>query len=97
MPRSAQGLAEKAKVAELKRLIKSRRYESLETLEDVVDAFLWGAEGSQSPESDLTPASHEKTSGERATGDSGHGNGSNALRPECGSQSAPPNVGIRLV
>jgi hypothetical protein len=72
MPRSAQGLAEEAKVAELKRLIKSRRFESLEILEDVVDAFLWGTEGSQPPEAECAPATHERTTSERMSASGTH-------------------------
>jgi hypothetical protein len=41
MTRSVETAARDAKIAELKRLITSGRYESLEKLEDAVDAFLW--------------------------------------------------------
>jgi hypothetical protein len=44
MVRSAETVAREAKIAELKRLITSERYESLEKLEDAVDAFLWADE-----------------------------------------------------
>lgn len=46
MPNSMHGRSEQARVAELKRLLTSRRFDSLESLEDVVDAFLWGTENS---------------------------------------------------
>ncbi len=39
---ATQALDEEARIAALKRLITSLRRESLETLEDSVDAFLWG-------------------------------------------------------
>ncbi len=42
MVRSAEAAAREAKLAELKQLITSRHYESLEKLEDAVDALLWG-------------------------------------------------------
>ncbi|HTU25004.1 MAG TPA: hypothetical protein VMF30_06385 [Pirellulales bacterium] len=42
MVRSAEAAAQEAKLAELKQLIRSRHYESLEKLEDAVDALLWG-------------------------------------------------------
>jgi hypothetical protein len=41
MARFAEATAREAKVAELKRLITAGRYETLEKLEDAVDAFLW--------------------------------------------------------
>jgi hypothetical protein len=41
MTRSAEAVARDAKIAELKRLITAGKYESLEKLEDAVDAFLW--------------------------------------------------------
>ena len=41
MTRIAEANAREAKVAELKRLITTGRYETLEKLEDAVDAFLW--------------------------------------------------------
>jgi len=43
---ATQALAEEAKIAALKRLITSLRCESLETLEDSVEAFLWGSDDS---------------------------------------------------
>ena len=42
MVRSADAAARQAKLAELKQLITSRHYDSLEKLEDAVDALLWG-------------------------------------------------------
>jgi len=44
MVRSAEANVQEAKIAELKRLITSRKFDSLETLEDAVDACLWGDE-----------------------------------------------------
>ncbi len=44
MVRSAEANAQEAKIAELKRLITSRTFDSLEMLEDAVDACLWGEE-----------------------------------------------------
>ncbi len=41
MARFAEETAREAKVAELKRLITTGKYETLEKLEDAVDAFLW--------------------------------------------------------
>jgi hypothetical protein len=41
MTRSLDLAARDAKVAELKRLITTGKYETLEKLEDAVDAFLW--------------------------------------------------------
>jgi hypothetical protein len=42
MVRSAEAAARETKLAELKRLITTCHYESLEKLEDAVDALLWG-------------------------------------------------------
>ncbi len=42
MVRSAEAAARESKLAELKRLITTCRYDSLEKLEDAVDALLWG-------------------------------------------------------
>jgi hypothetical protein len=39
--RSAELAARQAKIAELKRLIIAGKYETMEKLEDAVDAFLW--------------------------------------------------------
>ena len=41
MTRIAEAAAREAKIVELKRLITSGHYETLEKLEDAVDAFLW--------------------------------------------------------
>jgi hypothetical protein len=41
MARSAEAAAREAKIAELKRLITAGSYETLEKLEEAVDAFLW--------------------------------------------------------
>ena len=41
MTRIAETAAREAKIVELKRLITSGNYETLEKLEDAVDAFLW--------------------------------------------------------
>ena len=44
MIRSAGATAREAKIAELKRLITAGHYETLEKLEEAVDAFLWREE-----------------------------------------------------
>jgi hypothetical protein len=41
MTRIVEAAAREAKIAELKRLIISGNYETMEKLEDAVDAFLW--------------------------------------------------------
>jgi len=41
MVRSAETAEREAKIAELKRLITAGTYETLEKLEEAVDAFLW--------------------------------------------------------
>ncbi len=41
MTRSAEAAAREAKIAQLKRLITTGHYESLEKLEEAVDVFLW--------------------------------------------------------
>jgi len=41
MTRNSETAARDKKIAELKRLITSGTYETLEKLEDAVDAFLW--------------------------------------------------------
>jgi hypothetical protein len=41
MSHSAESAAREAKISELKRLITTGKYETLEMLEDAVDAFLW--------------------------------------------------------
>ncbi|HEV3136408.1 MAG TPA: hypothetical protein VGZ26_00865 [Pirellulales bacterium] len=51
MTRTAEVAAREAKIAELKRLITSGNYETLEKLEDAVDAFLWSeADRLQAPQ-----------------------------------------------
>ena len=44
MVRTTEATFQEAKIAELKRLITSRTFDSLEMLEDAVDACLWGVE-----------------------------------------------------
>ncbi len=44
MYRSTESAFQEAKIVELKRLITSRTFESLEMLEDAVDACLWGCD-----------------------------------------------------
>ena len=41
MTRSVEAAAREAKIARMKRLIRAGKYETLEKLEDAVDAFLW--------------------------------------------------------
>ncbi len=41
MAHSAEAAAREAKIAELKRLITAGTYETMDKLEDAVDAFLW--------------------------------------------------------
>jgi hypothetical protein len=41
MARTAETTSRETTIAELKRLITSGHYETLEKLEDAVDAFLW--------------------------------------------------------
>lgn len=41
MIQTTEVMAREATIAELKRLITSRTYETLEMLEEAVDAFLW--------------------------------------------------------
>jgi len=41
MNRSAEAAARQAKIAELKRLITAGEFETIEKLEEAVDAFLW--------------------------------------------------------
>ena len=50
MIRSVEAAEQREKIAELKRLIASGQYETLEKLEDAVDAFLWAEEREQPPE-----------------------------------------------
>ena len=46
MVRSVDTASQEQVIAELKRLIRTTRYETIEELEDAVDAFLWGCEES---------------------------------------------------
>ena len=57
---TSHALDEDAKIAALKRLITSLRRASLETLEDSVDAFLWGSDEPQPDPSQDLPANLEK-------------------------------------
>jgi hypothetical protein len=41
MSRTAETQAQAAKVAELKRLLATRSFDSLDTLEEAVDALMW--------------------------------------------------------
>ena len=55
MARSAETTAREAKIAELKRLIMAGTYETLEKLEEAVDAFLWSEQDRlQAEQSTLT-------------------------------------------
>ena len=49
MVRSTEVDAREAKITELKRLITAGTYETLEKLEDAVDAFLWSDDNQPSP------------------------------------------------
>lgn len=62
MVRSAEVAARQAKLAELKQLITSRHYESLEKLEDAVDALLWG--DSEVAQLEMTSPRSEETARE---------------------------------
>lgn len=59
MTRTADVAAREAKIAELKRIITMEKYETLEKLEDAVDAFLWS-------EQDRLQEHHDETMGELA-------------------------------
>ncbi len=50
MTRCAQSTAQSQKIAALKQIITTGRFETLEKLEDAVDAFLWGGEDEESNE-----------------------------------------------
>ena len=50
MAGSVEVIGREAKIAELKRLITAGTYETLEKLEDAVDAFLWKEDGQPAPE-----------------------------------------------
>ena len=51
MTRSAEAAVQAERIAELKNLIKTGTFESLEKLEEAVDAFLWGDEDEENLES----------------------------------------------
>ena len=57
MTRSADSVAREAKIAQLKRLIRAEKYETLEMLEDAVDAFLWQEQDQL--QGDLDSPTHE--------------------------------------
>jgi hypothetical protein len=50
MPRSTEAASQAAKVAELKQFITSNRFESLEKLEEAVDALLWADDENETSE-----------------------------------------------
>lgn len=56
MARLQDALEQRTKIAELKRLITSGAYETIEELEDAVDAFLWGDEDSAETSPEAVPA-----------------------------------------
>ncbi len=56
MTRSSEAIAREAKIAELKRLITSGTYETLEMLEEAVDAFLWSEQDQLQAECGPAPA-----------------------------------------
>lgn len=60
MIHSSEGAQQAAQLVELKRLIRSRNYESVEMLEDAVDAFLWGQDESPSHATDQPSTSHPR-------------------------------------
>jgi len=47
MSRTAESQAQAAKVAELKQLLATRSFDSLDTLEEAVDALMWDDEHAQ--------------------------------------------------
>jgi hypothetical protein len=57
MTRSADSAAREAKIAQLKRLIRAEKYETLEMLEDAVDAFL--CQEQDQLQGDLENSAHE--------------------------------------
>ena len=54
MTRSAELAARETKIVELKRLIAAGKYETLEMLEDAVDALLWREQDQLQEEQDET-------------------------------------------
>jgi hypothetical protein len=61
MVRFAEASVQETKIVELKRLITSRRFDSLETLEDAVDACLWGDDESSNSQCDARQSSASST------------------------------------
>jgi hypothetical protein len=61
MTRSAEAAAREAKIAQLKQLITTGHYESIEKLEEAVDVFLWSEQDrlQAEQEDDLAGASRE--------------------------------------
>jgi hypothetical protein len=53
MARSAEAAAREEEIAGLKRLITSGRYETIEKLEEAVDAYLWSEHDRQQIESEV--------------------------------------------
>ena len=64
MAHSVEAAAREAKIAELKRLITTGTYETLEKLEEAVDAFLWSEQdrlqADQTPRTPETVRLHPK-------------------------------------
>ena len=64
MAHSVETVAREAKIAQLKRLITTGTYETLEKLEEAVDAFLWSEQdrlqADQAPGTSETVRSHPK-------------------------------------
>jgi hypothetical protein len=56
MVQSMEVAAREAKLAELKRLITSGHFETLEKLEDAVDALLWGDEQAAVEQAAVAPS-----------------------------------------
>ena len=55
MTRSIEAATQAEKIAELKRIITTGTFETLEKLEDAVDAFLWAEEDEEVASSDDPP------------------------------------------
>jgi len=62
MARSFDAAAREAKIVELKHLITAGRYETLEKLEDAVDAFLWAEHDRLQSQAFLSPSASCSTS-----------------------------------
>ncbi len=61
MVRVVESMEQELKIAQLKKLLTTEHYETLEELEDAVDALLWAEEHDEEPQSaprrrSLTPA-----------------------------------------